>query len=108
MDEDRVEGAAESQCANVASDVLALRVELATYQEHPRREIHQGHREVRLEVEGAVSAAGTELEHSERCRPGRLAEDANDVSRFAAGFLRIPEDRPPFRQLVVERHTLYS
>src|SRR5713101_2688662 len=55
MNEHHVEGAAESQCANVALNVLALWVELPTYREHLGRKIHQGHREMRLEVERAVA-----------------------------------------------------
>src|SRR5260370_24455615 len=104
MNEHHVEGAAESERANVALDVLALWVELPTHREHLRRKIHQGHREMRLEVERAVASARTKLEHSAGCRLGRLAEDPHDVSRFSPALPRITEDRPPLPHLAAEPH----
>ena len=69
----RVECPAQAQRANVAANVLTVGVELAAHLQHLRRHVDQRHLETGLEVEGAVAAARTQLQHGARRGLGGLA-----------------------------------
>lgn len=56
VDVDRIESPPQSYRADVAPDVIAIRVQSSTHPEHPRREVYERHRKTLLQVEGAVAS----------------------------------------------------
>lgn len=97
-----VELPAEPDRPHVALRVPAFGIEHAAHLEHAGREVHEGHREVLLEVGRVAAPAGTKLENCSERHAGVSQHRSPEEPGLFRVVLGRRQDRPPLGQVAVQ------
>ena len=101
VDEDRIELPAQPHCAHIALQVFTFRVERLADRQHIRREVDQGHAEMRLEVRRVVPATAAQLQQRRRRAFAGIKEDFAVFLCLLDVISRRGEEGPPGSQVGV-------